>query len=122
MPLHGTGTEVEPGTNLWIGEPVAGHPRDLQLLRRQVGAGVAGPLACGLTGRRELHAGAFGERLHPDRGELFVGAAQMLTRIDPASLTPQPLAVEQVCARELGPQQAAAESLDRVPVQAVGPI
>src|SRR4051812_7504985 len=99
MPLHGTGTEEEPGTDLRIGKPVARHPRDLHLLRRQLVAGVVGTFARDLTGRRQLHPGAFGERLHPDCGELLTSGAQVLTRIDSPTLTAQPLTIEQVCAR-----------------------
>ena len=45
---------------------------------------------------------------------------ELLARVDAAMLTPQPLAVEQMRARELGPQQGAAQPLDRFLIQALG--
>jgi hypothetical protein len=61
-----------------------------------------------------------GERLHPDRRELVMSRAEMLTRIDSAPLTAQPLAIEQVRARELGSQPAPAKPFNCFSVQAVG--
>ena len=51
---------------------------------------------------------------------MLVGRAQLLTRVDPAILAAQPLAVEQVRARELGAQPGAAQPLDRLAIQALG--
>ena len=86
----------------------------------QIVARLDRPLAHRLAGRQQLTAGALGERLHADRRELVVRGAQLRTRVDPAILAAQPLAVEQVRAGELGPQPGAAQPLDRLAIQPLG--
>ena len=73
-----------------------------------------------LAGREQLAAGALGERLHPDRRELFVGRPQLRARVDAATFAAQPLSVEQVRARELRAQARAPQPLDRFLVGALG--
>jgi hypothetical protein len=74
------------------------------------------PLARGL----ELAAGALGERLHADRGELVVGGTELGTRVDTAMLAAQPLPVEQMRAGELRPQRRAAQAVERLAMEPVG--
>ena len=100
--------------------PSRASSRDLPLLRGQIVARLDRPLAHLLARRQQLPARALGERLHPDRRELLVGGAELLARVDPATLAAQPLAVEQVRAGELGPQPGAAQPLDRLAIQALG--
>ena len=65
-----------------------------------------------LAGGLKLLAGALGERLHADRRQHLVGRAQLVARVDPAVLAAQPLPVEQMSARELGPKRGPCQSLD----------
>ena len=120
MPLNGPRAEEEPRADLRIRQAVAGEPRDLPLLCGQIIAGLDGPLPHRLARRLELLAGALGERLHPDLDEHFVGRAQLLSRVDPAILTAQPLAVDQMRAGELGTEPGAAQPLDRLVIQSLG--
>src|SRR3954470_13210374 len=101
MALQTERNEKQPRTELWIRKPIALQARDLALLRRQVVARIDRPLAYLLACRQKLLACALGERLHPDRDEHFVGAAQLLPRVDPAVLAAQPLPIEQMSPGEV---------------------
>ena len=68
----------------------------------------------------ELVAGAFGERLHAHRREQLVRDVELGARVEPATLAPQPLAVQQLCAGELGAHASAAQMLDRRAEPAIG--
>src|SRR5262249_53911844 len=119
VPLDGARAEEEPGADLGVGQAVAGEPRDLPLLRRQLVVRL--DRSPNLLARRlELLAGALSERLHPERGEDGVAGAQLLARFQAAVLAPQPLAVDQVCTAQLRAQAGAGEALDRVAVAVVG--
>jgi hypothetical protein len=69
--------------------------------------------------RLKLLTCAFGERLHPHRGQHLVGCAQLLARVDPAVLAAQPLAIEKVRAGELWTEAGAPQPLDRLAIQIV---
>src|SRR6185312_6786716 len=77
MPLHGASAEEELCGDLRVGEAIAGEPRDLLLLRRQLVAQLGAALAHGLARRQELAPGPLCERLHPDPNEQPVGRAQL---------------------------------------------
>src|SRR5439155_2130092 len=64
--------------------------------------------------------GAVSERLSTHRDEHFVGRAQLLARVYPPALASQPLAVEQMGARELHAHAGPAEVRDRLAVEALG--
>ena len=49
-----------------------------------------------------------------------MGQAELLSCIDAAVLAPQPLAVDQVGAGQLGPDAGASQPLDRLPVEVLG--
>jgi hypothetical protein len=52
-----------------------------------------GPLACFPARGNEFPLRALGERVHPPRRELVVRGAELGSRVDPALLAAQPLAV-----------------------------
>ena len=81
--------------------PSRGQPGDLRLLGGEVVARLGGAPAHRLAGRGQLAAGALGERLRADAAEHLVRAAELLARVDAPVLAAQPLAVEQVRAREV---------------------
>ena len=109
VPLDGARAEEEPRADLLVRLPVRGEPRDLLLLRRELAARLVTPFAHLLAGREQLAAGALGERLGAEADEHLVGGAELLARVHPPVLTPQPLAVDQVRAAELRPERRAAE-------------
>jgi hypothetical protein len=70
-----------------------------------------------LAGCFQLDAGAFGERLHPEIGEVVIRRSQVLACVEASALTPQPFAVEEVGAGEIDAHAGSAEALDRLGVQ-----
>src|SRR3954454_2529957 len=120
MPLHRARAEEEPDADVRIREALAGQTRDLPLLGGENVAGLDGPLAHVLAGRKQLTPGPLGECLHPDRRELVVGGTELDTRVAAAILAAQPLPVEQLSPGELGTQAGAAQPLDRLAIQALG--
>src|SRR5512132_2203701 len=102
VPLDRARAEEQLGADLRVGEPVAGEPGDLLLLRRERLARVERAAAHLPAGRGQLARGADGERLHPDLGEEVLGRPQPLARLAQTALAAQPLAVEQVRAGQLG--------------------
>src|SRR5512132_675342 len=73
VPLDRARTEEELGTDLRVGEPVAGEPGDLLLLRRELLAPLERALAPLRPGGDQLALGARGERHHPDLREQLLG-------------------------------------------------
>src|SRR5580704_13221548 len=112
--------DEQPGADLRVGQAVAGQPRDLGLLGRQLAGGLDGSLADGGAGGRQLAAGPAGERVDAHRIQHAVGYAQLLAGVSAAALAAQPLAVEQVSAGELRADAGTAQPFDRLPVQSVG--
>src|SRR4051812_1686116 len=100
--------------------PLSGKASDLRLLWGQLIQGVHGPLAGALTGRLQLEPRALGERLHPGVSEELVGDPQLRASIESPPLTPQPLAVEEVCTRELDADACATEPAYRLLVELIG--
>ena len=65
--LNRARADEQPGTDLRVGQPVPGQPRDLGLLRGQLDGGLHGASARGLAGGQQLAAGPRSERLHAHR-------------------------------------------------------
>jgi hypothetical protein len=76
----------------------------LQFLRSELVARVDRPLAHRLARGEQLALGALGERLHSNCHEEVVCRAQLRACVDTTALPAQPLPVEQVGSRQLGPQ------------------
>jgi hypothetical protein len=72
-----------------------------------------------MPGRRKLAPSPVGECLDIHRCQRLVGCPQLRPSIGPSAFPPQPLAVEEPCARQFDPHCGAAQSLDRLPVQRV---
>src|SRR4051812_18030086 len=89
------------------------------LLRREFVAALDGGPAAGPSGRQQTAFRAAGECLDAHRRQHVVGGAQLFARLDAPAFAPQPLAVEQMGAREVGPDPGAAEPFERLAIQAV---
>src|SRR4029453_3931242 len=94
--LDGAGAEKQPGTDLGVGEAVAGQPCDQRLLGRQFVARLGRPLAGGLAGGQQLAPGPLGESLDSHCVQQVVGGAQLCPGVDATAPAAQPLPVEQV--------------------------
>ena len=119
MPFDGAGGQEQLGADLRIAEPVTSEPGDLQFLRGELIARLDLALADGLTRGQQLATAALGERLHPHRGEAFVGSPELLARVPAAALPAEPLAVQKMGADQGGTRAGAAEPLDRLAVEAL---
>jgi hypothetical protein len=84
------------------------------------GVDVLTPLADPLPRRDQLATGAFGECLGPGRYEDLVRCPQLVPGVDAPVLTAQPLPVDQVSASEGHDAPAAAQLVDRLPVEELG--
>src|SRR5262249_7633163 len=93
MPLDGAGAQIELFSDLRICTPVTREPCDVFLLRGEIIASLIAALADPLARREKLVSRAIGEPLRAHRGECFVRLAELLARVGPALLAPQPLAV-----------------------------
>jgi hypothetical protein len=114
MPLDGGRAEKEPRTAFRVRQPIPGQLGNLPLLRGQIVACLRRPPTHPLARRQQLLTRTLGERVHPDRRELVVRAAELGARVDPATLAAQPLAVEQACARESDADPSPLETLNRL--------
>src|SRR5690349_11144006 len=99
MPLDGAWAEEEPRTDLRVRKPVAGEPRNLLLLRRQLISPIGGSLAGFLTCGRQLAAAALREGLHSHLAEHSVRGTQLPARVYSPPLPPQPFSIEEVRSR-----------------------
>src|SRR4051794_946389 len=117
--LHRTGADEQLRADLRVRETISGEPSDLRLLGCEDVEGVHSPSERSLPGSQELATGALGERPGPEATEQLVCGAQLITRIHPATLSPEPFAVEQMRAGELDADPGALEPLDRLAVQSV---
>jgi hypothetical protein len=95
VPLNRARAEEQPRADLRVRQAVARELSDLPLLRRQIIACFDGSPAGSLARRHQLATRALRERLHPHRREHVVCCAELLARVDPATLATQPLTVEQ---------------------------
>src|SRR5664279_3277269 len=89
----------------------------MRFLRSELVSRIHGSFAGMLTCRLQLEPCALGERLHSKVCEEFVSGSQFLASVQAPVLTPQPFAVEEMRARELGRKPRAAQSFDRFAVQ-----
>src|ERR1700758_4954074 len=96
MPFDRAWAEEELRADLTILLSVRGEPSDLRLLRGEPAACLVAPFAYVLAGRDQLPSGALGECVCAEAAEHLIRAAEFDARVDPAVLTPQPLAVDQV--------------------------
>ena len=100
--------------HLALHQPVA---RDLRFLWSELVSRIHGSFAGTLTCRLQLEPCALGERLHSTVCEEFVSGSQLLASVQAPVLAPQPFAVEEMRARELGRKTRAAQSFDRFAVR-----
>src|ERR1700677_5414515 len=111
--LDGAGTDEQLGADLTIRAPVPGKLGDLPLLGRQLSPRVVRPLPYLLAGGLQLTFGARGEGARPHRGEQLARGPELLARVDPPVLAPEPLAVEQVGTAKMRHDAGPSEPLDR---------
>ena len=114
--LDRLGADEELRGDLGVGAAVPSQPGDVLLLRRELIERVDPPLAHLLAGGEQLMAGPLGERLGTHLDERLIGGSELLTSIDPAALTTQPLSVDQLRSGQLRPQPRTAQSFDRLVV------
>src|SRR4051812_8635756 len=107
------------GADLRVGVPLAGEIGDLRLLGREDVARLARPSAHRLAGRQQLAPGALGEGVGPEVAEHLVGGTEVLARVYPSVLAPEPFAVEQMGAGEFDSDPSALEPFDRLAVVAL---
>ena len=94
--------------------PVAGELGDLRFLSGEMGAGLGGAFAGGLTGGPQLATGALGECLESHLGEQVVSGAELPACVQSTAATAQPLAVDEVGAGKLCADAGTAKPLDRL--------
>src|SRR5437763_1279124 len=105
-----------------VGEAVPREPRDLSLVRGEIVTGVHAAFPDAFAGRQELSLGARGECLGAHAREHLERGAQLLARVEAATLAPQPFAVDEVGAREREAEARASQLFDRLPIDAVGSV
>jgi hypothetical protein len=88
--------------------------------RGQVVARLDGPFAGVLRGPLEFRPGTFGECLHAELREQFVGGAQLLARVEPPALAAEPFAVQKVGAGELYADAGPLKPFDCLVIEALG--
>src|SRR3954466_13414235 len=120
MPLHGAWAEEEPGADLGVRQALPDQPDDLRLLSGELGARLDAALAGDLAGGAQLAGSALGEPLHAHPGEQRVRCAQLLPSVQPTTPTAQPLAVDEVGARQPAAEPGPAQPVDRLPIGALG--
>src|SRR6266851_5428321 len=72
-----------------------------------------------LAGCLKLKPCPFGETVHAELLEQFVGSSQLGAGVEPPTLAPKPFAVEKVCPSKLDADGCASESFDRFLVKRV---
>src|ERR687898_3229940 len=120
MPFDRAGADEEAGPDLRVGQSVTGEAGDLLLLRRELVARLGGALANLLARGEQLMARSIREPLRAHGREHVVRAAQLVAGVDPPVLAAQPLAIQEVRARELRTQRGAAQPIDRLEIEALG--
>jgi hypothetical protein len=106
--------------DLRVGAARAGQAGDQRLLRGQHVGCPGGAFERLRAGRAQLDPRPFGERLHAEAAEHFVGAAQLVPGVTDTPLAAQPLPVQQIGAAEFHAQRGAAEVVDGLPVAGLG--
>src|SRR3954469_25682079 len=108
--------------DLGVRQAVAGESRDLSLLPGELVTGLDAALADAFARGQQLALGAPHERLGTHAREHLERGAQLLAGVAPAALAAQPLAVEQVGAREIDAYACPSGPFDRLPVETVSGI
>src|SRR5688500_2242835 len=93
--LDGARADEQLGADLRVSAPVLGEPGHLRLLRGELVTRLDREPAHRLARRGQLAPGALRERLGAEAAEHLVRGAQLLSRVQPATLAPEPFAVEQ---------------------------
>src|SRR3954447_2900908 len=107
--LDGARADEELCADLGVGVAGARESGDLRLVRCERVARLDGAPRHGLTGGGQLPTGALGERPRADAVERLVRPAELLARVDPPLLAPQPLPVEQLRTGDVDEDAAALE-------------
>ncbi len=113
--------DEQSSADLRVRVPVAGELGDLRLLSGELGAGLGGAFAGGLTGGPQLAPGALGECLESNLGEQVVSGAELPACVQSTAVTAQPLAVDEVGAGKLRADAGTAKPLDRLLVASPRP-
>ena len=100
--------------------PAGGEASDLRLLRREVVAGLVDAFAGTRTGREQLDSGPVGEAVGAHRLEGVACRLELFAGVAAPLLSPEPLAVDQLGARELQPRAACLQLGDRLVVVGLG--
>src|ERR1700754_1717219 len=93
--------QVEALADLAVGQTVGRKLGDVQLVRGQLVAGVRTAPRAALACRAQLVAGTFAPRDDAERVEGLTGRTQVWSRVRRPTLSPQPLAVRELCPRTL---------------------
>src|SRR5712692_6787243 len=104
------------GSDLGVGQALAGQPGDLGFPRGELVGGAGGACADSLAGGTELARGSFREPVGSHHGKYLVGGAQLPAGVDAPVLRAQPLSVKQMGAPEFHAQAGAAEPVERLAV------
>src|SRR3954462_14364056 len=79
-----------------------------------------GGLARVLSRRGQLFSGTLGEPLHADRCAHLERTSQLHARVDGALFGAQPLAVEEMCSRQLDRELRTLKMIDGAPIEILG--
>src|SRR5690349_1860447 len=96
-----------------------GEVRYPRFLRREVDGGLRGAGAGALAGRAQFGGGLLGEPVRAHRGKHVMRGTQLVPRVPPPLGPAEPLAVEQVSAREIDGHPAPPELADGFQVAAL---
>src|SRR5262249_55099446 len=118
--LHRSRADEELRADVGVGETIPGELGDLRLLGREHATRLVGTGPGSLPRCLELPPGALGERLGPGMAEHLVCGSKFVAGVDAPVLAAQPLAVDQVCAREMDGDPRAPESFYCLAVQELG--
>src|SRR6478736_2557755 len=120
VPLDGARAEEQLRADLRVRPACLGQPRDVLLLGRQLVARLVDALADLAAGGPQLVPGALGETVGAHGDERVMCTPELLASIDAPVRAPQPFAVQQPAAGELGTKSRAAKAVDGFPVEALG--
>ena len=112
--------EEELLADLRVREAIVSQASDLRFLRRERLVGIGGALAHRLASGQQFALRALGECIRTHRVERGVGRFKLLARIDAATLTAKPLAVDQLRSGVVDGDARTPKLLDRLPVEVLG--
>ena len=108
------------GPDLGVRLSLGGEPGDLLFLGRELVARLGRPDPRVLTGGEKLDLRAVRESARADRFEHLMGGPQLYARVAAPAQPTQPLAEEQLRARQLGRDAGVAEVVERFAIEALG--